>query len=169
MSTFRLPPAVWGAGSIDVMSGWPLCPKRLLNISLPLILRTFYCNTCSSSRKNINPGKPAVLPKVQQMHSSSLVSLFLVGVEVACLWVCREGCSTILLCRDVFINIEGAYKEREDKTGSPSKELQEKRTGMGGRFDSVDGTVHWAMSVFSQGSWLILEQCQQLTFTDANS
>lgn len=57
VSTFRLPPAVWGAGSTDVTSGWPLCPKILLNISLPLILRTFHCNTCSSSRRNLNPGK----------------------------------------------------------------------------------------------------------------
>lgn len=46
----------------------------------------------------------------------------------------------ILLCHDVFINIEGANKEKEGKTGSSSRGLENKRPGMGSRFDSVDGT-----------------------------
>lgn len=133
--TFRPPPAVCVAGSTALTGDWPLCPKVLLKFSLPLMLlhvKTFHCNICSYSGNNSNVGKPAVL---------ALVSLFLVGIEVACQWVCRERWARILLlCHDVFGNIKDADEEGEEKTDSPSRGFQKQRTETGDGSEEFDGT-----------------------------
>lgn len=62
------------------------------------------------------------------------------GVEVAHQWVCRETWARVpLLSYDIFGNVKEADEEGDEKTDTPLRGLQKKRTKPEGELEGADG------------------------------